>query len=144
MYVNFLSTYSDKKSCHTSTTLQTSIERFVSDSWAFCNVIQAIAIEFNEGLLCINAYHCYVSMQTKSFEYLPALTAKGCSLKWNVQVAFSMSEVKTLELTISQTLNAVCMFLLYAGLRYCQSLMENQSQNEWMFCTEKIPLQWVF
>jgi len=28
MYVNFLSTYSDKKSCHTSTTLQTSIARF--------------------------------------------------------------------------------------------------------------------
>jgi len=32
MYVNFLSTYSDKKSCHTSTTLQTSIARFVSDA----------------------------------------------------------------------------------------------------------------
>jgi len=31
MYVNFLSTYSDKKSCHTSTALQTSIERSVSD-----------------------------------------------------------------------------------------------------------------
>jgi len=29
MYVNFLSTYSDKKSCHTSTTLQTSIERLI-------------------------------------------------------------------------------------------------------------------
>ena len=36
MYVNFLSTYSDKKSCHTSTTLQTSIARFVSDSWTSC------------------------------------------------------------------------------------------------------------
>jgi len=36
MYVNFLSTYSDKKSCHASTTLQTSIARFVSDSWASC------------------------------------------------------------------------------------------------------------
>jgi len=36
MYVNFLSTYSDKKSYHTSTTLQTSIARFVSDSWASC------------------------------------------------------------------------------------------------------------
>jgi len=36
MYVSFLSTYSDKKSCHTSTTLQTSSARFVSDSWAFC------------------------------------------------------------------------------------------------------------
>ena len=37
MYVNFLSTYSDKKSCmHTSTTLQTSTTRFVSDSWASC------------------------------------------------------------------------------------------------------------
>jgi len=34
--VNFLSTYSDKKSCHTSTTLQTSNARFVSDSWASC------------------------------------------------------------------------------------------------------------
>ena len=30
MYVNFVSTYSDKKSCHTSITLQTSIARFVS------------------------------------------------------------------------------------------------------------------
>jgi len=38
MYVNFLSTYSDKKSCHTSTTLQTSIARSVSDSWASCYV----------------------------------------------------------------------------------------------------------
>jgi len=34
--MNFLSTYSDKKSCHTSTALQTSIERSVSDSWASC------------------------------------------------------------------------------------------------------------
>jgi len=32
MYVNFLSMYCDKKSCHTLTTLQTSIARFVSDS----------------------------------------------------------------------------------------------------------------
>jgi len=39
MYVNFLSTYSDKKSCHTSTTLQTSIAQFVSDSWASCFVL---------------------------------------------------------------------------------------------------------
>ena len=38
MYVNFLSTYSDKKSCHTSTTLQTSTARFVSDSWASCSL----------------------------------------------------------------------------------------------------------
>ena len=37
MYVNFLSTYSDKKSCHTSTTLQTSIARFVSHIWASCS-----------------------------------------------------------------------------------------------------------
>jgi len=36
--VNFLSTYSDKKSCHTSITLQTSIARFVSDSWASCSL----------------------------------------------------------------------------------------------------------
>jgi len=34
--VNFLSTYFDKKSCHTSTTLRISIVRFVSDSWASC------------------------------------------------------------------------------------------------------------
>ena len=39
MYVKFLSTYSDKKSCHTSTTLQTSIARFVSDSWASCYTV---------------------------------------------------------------------------------------------------------
>jgi len=36
MYANFLSTYSDKKCCHTSTTLHTSIARFVSDSCASC------------------------------------------------------------------------------------------------------------
>ena len=46
MYVNFLSTYSDKKSCHTSTTLQISIARFVTlivvwmgrefDAYKFC------------------------------------------------------------------------------------------------------------
>jgi len=36
MYVNFFSTYSDKKSCHTSTTLQTSIARSVSDRWGTC------------------------------------------------------------------------------------------------------------
>jgi len=35
--VNFLSTYSDKKSCHTSITWQTSIARFVSHSWASCS-----------------------------------------------------------------------------------------------------------
>jgi len=34
--VNFLSTYSDKKSCNTSTTSQIGITRFVSDSWASC------------------------------------------------------------------------------------------------------------
>jgi len=32
----FLSTFSDKKSCNTSTTLQNSPAQFVSDSWAFC------------------------------------------------------------------------------------------------------------
>jgi len=36
--VNFLSTYSDKKSCNTSTALQNGIARFVSDS-----VLSAIA-----------------------------------------------------------------------------------------------------
>jgi len=40
MYVNCLSTYSDKKSCHTSTTLQTSIAQSVSDSWASCYSVQ--------------------------------------------------------------------------------------------------------
>jgi len=34
--VNFLSTYSDKKSCNTSTTLQSGITRCVSNSWASC------------------------------------------------------------------------------------------------------------
>ena len=38
--VNFLSTHSDKKSCNTSTTLQNSNARFVSDSWASCSVIR--------------------------------------------------------------------------------------------------------
>jgi len=39
MYVNFLSTYSDKKSCHTSTTLQTGIARFVSDLSAIAELL---------------------------------------------------------------------------------------------------------
>jgi len=44
MYVNFLSTYSDKKSCHTSTTLQTSIPRSIRDSWASC---------FYRAMICV-------------------------------------------------------------------------------------------
>jgi len=42
MYVNFLSTYSDKKSCHTSTTLQTletSIARFVAGLSAIAELL---------------------------------------------------------------------------------------------------------
>ena len=35
--MNFLSTFSDKKSCNTSTTLQNSVAQFVSDSWASCS-----------------------------------------------------------------------------------------------------------
>ena len=46
MYVNFLSTYSDKKSCHTSTTLQTSIARSVSDSWASFQLNYSIGLDF--------------------------------------------------------------------------------------------------
>ena len=38
--VNF-STYSDRKSCNTSTTLQNSVARFVSDSWASVAVAAA-------------------------------------------------------------------------------------------------------
>jgi len=34
--VNLLSTFSDRKSCNTSTTLQNSIAQFVSDSGASC------------------------------------------------------------------------------------------------------------
>jgi len=36
MYVNLLSMYRHKKYCHTSTTLQSSIAQFVTDSWACC------------------------------------------------------------------------------------------------------------
>ena len=35
--MNFLSTFSDKQSCNTSTTLQNSVAQFVSDSWASCS-----------------------------------------------------------------------------------------------------------
>jgi len=45
MYVNFLSTYSNKKSCHTSTTLQTSIARFsCSYPLAFDSPIKAVPV----------------------------------------------------------------------------------------------------
>ena len=61
MYVNFLSTYSDKKSCHTSITLQTSIARFVSD--AGLSAIAAIAellvptpVSFNVGMIRGNCH----------------------------------------------------------------------------------------
>jgi len=61
MYVNFLSTYSDKKSCHTSTTLQTSSARFVSDSWASCTVhltVITLICRCSENLwLYLNQFH---------------------------------------------------------------------------------------
>ena len=52
MYVNFLSTYSDKKSCHTSITLQASTDRFVSDSWASCYVLPRDAMH-KRGLIAV-------------------------------------------------------------------------------------------
>ena len=51
MYVNFLSTYSDKKFCHTSTTLQTSMARFVSDG------LSAIA-----ELLVVFLFSCFTTL----------------------------------------------------------------------------------
>jgi len=62
MYMNFMSTYSDKKSCHTSKTLQTTIAQFVSDSWASCwsrghlhmSVVH-LAIKFGAGIFIQSA-----------------------------------------------------------------------------------------
>ena len=69
MYVNFLSTYSDKKSCHTSTTLQTSIVRFVSNSWASC-VIMSEQCCWNTKVRFVhdkqlNMEHCELSSSSK-------------------------------------------------------------------------------
>ena len=46
MYVNFLSTYSDKKSCHTSTTLQTSIARLsaIAELFVYSPSIVTLAV----------------------------------------------------------------------------------------------------
>jgi len=60
MYVNVLSTYSDKKFCHTSTTLQTSIARFVSDSWASCCYSWKRPCD----------YHAICCMDGKTIQYL--------------------------------------------------------------------------
>ena len=71
MYVNFLSTYSDKKSCHTSTTVQTSIMRFVSGcwfvsgSWASClihghpSIHPSIHVYFSETALECQIKRCH-------------------------------------------------------------------------------------
>ena len=55
MYVNVLSTYSDKKSCHTSITLQTSIARFVSDSWASCFINSTAASDLLVHKIMLNS-----------------------------------------------------------------------------------------
>ena len=71
MYVNFLSTYTDKKSCHTSTIVQTSIARFVSDSWAscFCLVIQTAFRQLRNGRFSPNLAmkRCPVDESRKTF-----------------------------------------------------------------------------
>ena len=54
MYVNFLSTYSDKKSCHTLITLQTNNAWFVSDSWASC-----------KSTRCWGGQHVYVGFSRR-------------------------------------------------------------------------------
>ena len=76
MYVNFLSTYSDKKSCHTSTTLQTSIARSVSDSCASCSSIQPecdvrclqnlvmLIEEMRASHLLFNNYHWFFGIRS--------------------------------------------------------------------------------
>ena len=64
--VKFLSTFSDKTSCITSTALQNSIVQFVSDSWASC----------------INSYNdCKYVTICLSVMSLPQL--RNCSLFWN-------------------------------------------------------------
>jgi len=59
MYVNFLSKYSDKKSCHTSTTLQTSIARFVS---AGLSAIAELLVVMWPLSACRSASWCKISL----------------------------------------------------------------------------------
>jgi len=79
MYVNFLSTYSDKKSCHTSITLQTSIARFVSDSWASWSFLFAIAVRITGKLLKIEGFgkHRIVFSFMQRFAWLPQGRPQG-------------------------------------------------------------------
>jgi len=62
MYVNFLSTYSDKKSCHTSTTLQTSVARFVCDK---LNLLETLCKDVCEQ----RARGCYAVVLRPEFKH---------------------------------------------------------------------------
>ena len=104
MYVNFLSTYSVKKSCHTSTTLQTSIARFVSHIWASCSTtdkywtisfpcvgrLYVKQCKFNKLTLCRNFDIVLLQWCEANKVYRPKVKDANCrndreiSLKWLV------------------------------------------------------------
>jgi len=104
MYVNFLSTYSDKKSCHTSTTLQTSIAQFVSYSWASCFswqhdffVLQYICIDF-----------CFTIDNTIQFRQLSAdICFEACKILRCIVIGAvhytAPIKIRYVEFTFSQT-----------------------------------------
>ena len=103
MYVNFLSTYSDKKSCHTSTTLQTSIARFVSDSWASC--IPNVMAIFRRGPLN-GAVECRWSWAKSQFTVIIWLSDRCCMCEQQLRqstVQFTAQTATRRESCLSQS-----------------------------------------
>ena len=102
MYVNFLSTYSDKKSCHTSTTLQTSIARFVSDSWASCTLISSQLVNHRFTAVHSLSSHGIISRQPNA------------RLSWKTRLSIAYSVQSTNNQNIS--LNILIAHVLYVNL----------------------------
>ena len=108
---NFLSTYSDRKSCHTSTTLQTSIARFVSDSWASCDrnchfIFSLVLIWCLLGdcyLVRLYCYNCllYFAVWQQSVLFVCLLACSFLSIKSTIPVYTSrLTTVSNLDIDI--------------------------------------------
>jgi len=98
MYVNFLSTYSDKKSCHTSTTLQTSIARFVSDSWSSCYLDQ-LSCHRSRGLRTVKLIMEIPAWKNRAIRAycVAAITREGALLLSADQTPFAESDLLALS-----------------------------------------------
>ena len=103
MYVNFLSTYSDKKSCHTSTTLQTSIARFVSDSWASCTLISSQLVNHRFTAVHSLSSHGIISRQPNA------------RLSWKTRLSIAYSVYKA-PINQNISLNILIAHVLYVNL----------------------------